>query len=346
MPKVLLTGGSGFIAAHVLDILLKRGYEVITTVRSETKATQIRTKYPNAPLSVAIVPDIAAPNAFDDVLAQNGSGLDYVQHTASPFHYKWKDARTEVLDPAINGTNSVFAAIAKHAPAVKRVVVTSSFAAIITEGDLVNPARTFSEADWNPSTYEDGLTGAPATTYRVSKKYAEKAAWDFVKNKPGFDVATICPPMVFGPVAHHLDSLSGINTSNSRFVDLIQGKWKTEIPNSGVFVWVDVRDVAEAHVRAMELPEAGGKRFFTTAGYYDNRSILRVVSAAKVPELVEKDALPTDVDAVKGAPGADFAQEKVHKFDNAFTTKTLGISWTPLEKTAVDTVKSLLQIPA
>ncbi|KAI1106444.1 NAD(P)-binding protein [Jackrogersella minutella] len=341
MPKVLLTGGSGFIAAHVLDILLKKGYEVVTTVRSETKASQIRNKYPGAKLSIVIVPDIAAPNAFDDVIA-NTQGLDYVQHTASPFHYNFKDAKTELLDPAINGTNSVFQAIAKHAPAVKRVVLTSSFASILSAQDLHNPAKTFSEADWNPNTYEDGLAGPPAVTYRVSKTCAEKAAWDFVeKQKPGFDLATICPPMVFGPVAHHLDSLAGINTSNSRLVDIIQGKWKDEIPPSGVYLWTDVRDVAHAHVAAMERPEAGGKRFFITAGHYNNRQIASIVRAA-FPELGDK--LPDE--NVKLAAGADFPAEGPCKYDNSRATKVLGIDWIPLEKSVTDTVKTLLAIPA
>ncbi|KAI1214281.1 NAD(P)-binding protein [Annulohypoxylon truncatum] len=341
MPKVLLTGGSGFIAAHVLDILLKKGYEVVTTVRSETKASQIRAKYPGAKLSVAIVPDIAAPNAFDSVIAGE-PGIDYVQHTASPFHFNWKDARTELLDPAIEGTNSVLRAIKKHAPGVKRVVLTSSFAAIITEADLTNPNKTFSEADWNPSTYEDGLKGPPPTSYRVSKTYAEKTAWDFVKNeKPGFDLATICPPMVFGPVAHHLDSLSGINTSNARIADLIQGKWKTGIPPSGVYLWVDVRDVANAHVSAMEIPEAGGQRFFTTAGYYDNVQIAKVVRAA-YPDLADK--LPTDATPV--AKGGSLPEEGAYKYDNSRATKVLGIDWIPLEKSVADTVETLLTIPA
>ncbi|KAI0901136.1 NAD(P)-binding protein [Annulohypoxylon nitens] len=341
MPKVLLTGGSGFIAAHVLDILLKKGYEVVTTVRSEEKASQIRAKYPGAKLSVSIVPDIAAPNAFDAVIA-SAPDLDYVQHTASPFHFNWKDARTELLDPAIEGTNSVLRAIKKHAPGVKRVVLTSSFAAIISEADLTNPNKTFSEADWNPSTYEDGLKGPPPTSYRVSKTYAEKTAWDFVANeKPSFDLATICPPMVFGPVAHHLSSLSGINTSNARIADLITGKWLTSIPASGVFLWVDVRDVASAHVSTMELPDAGGKRFFTTAGYYDNVKIAAAVRAA-YPELADK--LPTEATPV--APGGAFPAQGTYKYDNTRATTVLGIDWIPLEKSIADTVKTLLTIPA
>ncbi|KAI1471949.1 putative NAD dependent epimerase/dehydratase [Daldinia caldariorum] len=342
MPKVLLTGGSGFIAAHVLELLLKRGYEVLTTVRSETKASQIRAKYPGAKLSVAIVPNIAVPNAFDEVIANN-PGIDYVQHTASPFHFKFSDARTELLDPAINGTKGILQAIAKHAPSVKRVVVTSSFAAIISEAKMNDPTTVFSEADWNPSTYEDGLKGPPPTSYRVSKKCAEKAAWDFVEQeKPGFDLATICPPMVFGPVAHHLDSLRDINTSDQRFVDLMQGKWNDEIPASGVFLWVDVRDVALAHLRAMEIPEAGGQRFFTTAGYYDNARIARVVRDG-LPDLAAAGKLPGD--NVRLAPGAE-KPAQVFGYDNSRATKVLGIDWIPLEKSAVDTVKSLLEIPA
>lgn len=77
--------------------------------------------------------------------------------------------------------------------------------------------------------------------------------------------------VVFGPVVHHLASLDSINTSNERIVSLVQGKWKEAVPDTGTFAWVDVRDVALAHVLALEKPELGGKRLFTTAGYFSNR---------------------------------------------------------------------------
>lgn len=77
--------------------------------------------------------------------------------------------------------------------------------------------------------------------------------------------------MVFGPVVHHLASLDSINTSNERIVALVQGKWKDAVPDTGVFAWVDVRDVALAHVLAIEKPALGGKRLFATAGYFSNR---------------------------------------------------------------------------
>ncbi|KAI1266359.1 NAD dependent epimerase/dehydratase [Xylariaceae sp. FL1019] len=358
MPKVLLTGGSGFIAAHVLALLLERGHDVVTTVRSEEKADKIRAAYPNAKLTVVIVPDIAQPGAFDEVMQT--PGLEYVQHTASPFHYNFTDPKTELLDPAIKGTTSALEAVQKYAPTVKRVVITSSFAAILKSDELENMDKTWSEADWNPNTYgkcsglsdtrirfpsrdrQDGVNGPPAVSYRVSKTLAEKAAWDFKKDKnPNFDVATINPPLVFGPVVHHLNSLSNINTSNERIVHCITGKWKADnqIPATGVHFFVDVRDVAKAHVEAMERPEAGGNRFFTTGGYVSNREFVPLVRK-EFPQLADK--LPDE--SVKGGDYPNGKKEGTYKYDNSKATKQLGIEWISLEKSVVDTVKSLLEI--
>jgi nucleoside-diphosphate-sugar epimerase len=106
---------------------------------------------------------------------------------------------------------------------------------------------------------------------------AEKAAWEFMeKEKPGFDLATIRAPLVYGPVAHHLESLSGINTSNQKIRDFVQGKHTgDQLPPTVTFLWVDVRDLALAHVRALEVSAAGGHCFFTAAGpllsYTDSR---------------------------------------------------------------------------
>jgi nucleoside-diphosphate-sugar epimerase len=258
---------------------------------------------------------------------------------ASPFHYNWTDPKTELLDPAIIGTTSILKAIKKSAPTVRRVVVTSSFASILSEEGLNDPKKVFSEADWNPSTYEDGLKDNKAISYRVSKTLAERASWKFVEEeKPNFDLVTICPPLVFGPIVHHLNSLSAINTSNQRFVDLIQGKYKTEIPASGAFLWVDVRDVALAHVEAFERPAAGGKRFFTTAGLYNNREIIAIVRK-NFPELADK--LPTD-----DITGGGYPEGGVYSYDNSRATKELGIDWISLEKSAVDTMRSLLEVGA
>lgn len=221
---------------------------------------------------------------------------------------------------------------------MKRVVVTSSAAAILDLAKATDPTTTFTEQSWNPVTIKDIHQNAN-TAYRASKKLAEKAAWDFVANKANgaqFDLVTINPPLVFGPVVHHLASLDAINTSNERIVALVQGKWKEAgaIPETGVYLWVDVRDVAEAHVRAFEKPELSGRRLFTTAGYFSNRELFDIVRKG-FPEL--KDKLPAE--DVKG--GTFPPEDKIYKVDNSETTKGTGIQWAPLDKTITDTVKSL-----
>lgn len=219
---------------------------------------------------------------------------------------------------------------------MKRVVITSSFAAIFDPAKAADPSTTFSEKSWNPVRIEE-IHEHPGTAYRASKTLAEKAAWDFFNDKANnakFDIVTVNPPLVFGPVVHHLASLDSINTSNARIVELVQGKWKQEIPETGVFIWVDVRDVAEAHVRAFEKSELGGKRLFTSAGYFSNRHIVDVVRK-NFPEL--KDKLPAE-----DAKGGDIPpKDKLFAIDNSETTKLTGIQWAPLEKTITDTVKSL-----
>ncbi|KAI3338362.1 putative NAD dependent epimerase/dehydratase [Ustulina deusta] len=339
MPKVLLTGGSGFIATHILQLLLSRGHEVVTTVRTEEKAKIIRDAHPGAKLTVVIVPDIAVPGAFDEVVQT--PGLEYVQHTASPFHFKFKDPK-EILDPAIKGTTSILEAIKKYAPTVKRVVITSSFAAILDATKFGDSTKTWSEADWNPDTYEAGITGPPGTTYRVSKVLAEKAAWDFKENeKPNFDIATINPPFVFGPVVHHLSSLADINTSNGNMVALIVGRWKSEIPPTGVHLFADVRDVAKAHVEAQDRPEAGGNRFFVTAGHFSNKEIVPIVRK-NFPQIADK--LPED-----GVSGGDYpggSVDNVYGYDNSKATTVLGIDWITLEQSVTDTIGSLLAVGA
>lgn len=313
---------------------------MITTVRSEEKAAPIRAAYPDeissGALQVVLVPDIAKSDAFDEVV--KSPGIEVVLHTASPFHFNITDPQKDLIDPAVIGTTAILKAIARSAPSVKRVVVTSSFAAILDEATASDPSTVYSEESWNPVTLDEIHRG-PATAYRASKTLAERAAWDFVNRRDAtgakFDLATINPPMVFGPVAHHLASLENINTSNQRLVDLVQGKWKEAIPPTGqALIWIDVRDVATAHIKAgLEVPEAGGKRFFTTAGLFSNAKIVEIVRE-NFPELKEKLPGPE----VKGGelPAERFG------FDNKKTVEVLGIKWIPLEKTVVDTVKSLL----
>jgi nucleoside-diphosphate-sugar epimerase len=339
MTRILLTGGSGFIAAHVLDILLEHGHSVVTTVRSQEKADKIKEAHPKnsqKDLSFAIVEDVAQEGAFDTAV-RSDPPFEAVIHTASPFHFNVTDVQKELLDPAVIGTTGILQSIKKNAPSVKRVVVTSSFASIINPSKGMAPDHTYSEADWNPVTQEEAVKD-PATGYRASKTFAEKAAWDFVeKEKPSFTLTTLCPPLVLGPIVHYLNSLDALNTSNQRIRDTIKGKFSgSEYPPGAPYLWIDVRDLADLHVKAAEDKGAANERFFTLAGYFNGEKIVDAVRK-NFPEY--KDNLPTE-------QGGGFPEGGVYKFDNSKSIKVLGAKYRPLEESVVDTVKSLKAVGA
>jgi nucleoside-diphosphate-sugar epimerase len=244
----------------------------------------------------------------------------------------------ELLDPAVIGTTGILKSIKKSAPSVKRVVITSSFASIVNPFKGNWPEHTYSEEDWNPLNAEQAVEN-PANGYRASKTFAERAAWDFLeKEKPNFTLATICPPLVLGPIVHYLNSLDGLNTSNQRIRDIILGKAKDEIPPTGTYIWVDVRDLAEAHVAGIEKEEAANKRFFITAGYFSNKEIAQIVEK-NFPQY--KEGLPT-----ASTPGGDYPEEGVYKYNNKRGIEVLGLKYKSLEESIKDTVKSLQAIGA
>ncbi|KAI8633441.1 hypothetical protein F5Y19DRAFT_462455 [Xylariaceae sp. FL1651] len=337
MTRILLTGGSGFIAAHVLETLLERGHSVVTTVRSSQKGKLILDAHPNHSrdtLDYVVVEDIARPNAFDKAVVSEPP-FEAVVHTASPFHFKSQDNQKELLEPAVNGTVGLLKAIYENAPSVKRVVITSSSAAIL---DPSQPTKVFSEADWCPITEEEALMG-PANGYRASKTFAERAAWKFVEEKkPNFTLAVCNPPLVFGPVLHHLESLSALNTSNERIRDLMAGAGKQVCPPSVNHLFVDVRDLALGHALAVEKPEAGGQRFFMVGSKFSNREIVEIMRDA-FPEL--RDNLPSGEAALR--PG-DYPPQGSFGFDNSRSKQVLGLSFRSLRESIVDSVKSLQQI--
>ncbi|KAF2500757.1 dihydroflavonol-4-reductase [Lophium mytilinum] len=337
MTRVLLTGGSGFIAAHTLDLLLKNGHSVVTTVRSQDKIDRIKKIYPDVgkdKLDFVIVPDIAVEGAFNEAVVSTPP-FEAVLHTASPFHFNVTDIQKQLIDPAVIGTTGILRAIKKNAPTIKHVVITSSFAAIVNPEKMAWPGHTYSEADWNPMTLED-IKGSVPLGYRASKTFAEKAAWKYVEDeKPGFTLSTVNPPMVFGPIINHLQDLDNLNTSNQRIRDAALGKFKDEIPDSGVTLWVDVRNVAQAHVAAFEKPEAAGKRFFTTQGTYNNKQICQIIKK-NFPQY--KD-LPTD-----STPGGDYGEAGPFTADNSRSVEVLGLKYIPLEQSIVDCVKSLQSV--
>ncbi|KAI6961768.1 ADP-ribosylation factor-like protein, partial [Hortaea werneckii] len=190
----------------------------------------------------------------------------------------------------------ILKSIKKSAPSVKRVVITSSFASIINPYKGSWPEHTYTETDWNPITPQQAIEN-PANGYRASKTFAERAAWDFLeKEKPNFSIATMCPPLVLGPIVHYLNSLDALNTSNQRVRDIMMGKAKDEIPPTGTFIWVDVRDLALCHVLAMEKEGAANKRFFITTGYFSNKEIAEIIGK-NFPQYKEGRALDSRVRA-------------------------------------------------
>ncbi|KIW14268.1 hypothetical protein PV08_07050 [Exophiala spinifera] len=337
MTRVLLTGGSGFIAAHVLHLLIQRGYSVVTTVRSPAKAEQIRAAYPSVGtdrLDFTIVEDIAQDDAFDDALTSTPP-FEAVIHTASPFHFNVTDVQRDLLDPAIIGTTGLLRSIVRKAPTVKQVVITSSFASIVNPFKGSWPEYTYTEEDWNPVTLQQALESI-ANGYRASKTFAERAAWEFLQQQdpPPFSLTTFCPPMVLGPVISHLGSLDNLNTSNQIIRDLILGKHKrTKIPENATFTWVDVRDLALCHVLALEKPGAADQRFLVAAGYFCNRELVDIIRK-KHDQL--RDQLPTE-----NSPGGRYPEAGLYKVDSSKVRKTLGVTWRNLADTVTDTVNSL-----
>jgi nucleoside-diphosphate-sugar epimerase len=333
---VLVTGGSGFIAAHVLDSLLSRGHSVVTTVRSREKGEKILEAHPSESkdsLSYVIVPDMSIEGAFDEAV-QSSPPFEAVIHTASPYHFnaKTNDEIKALIRTAISGTTGILKAVKAFAPTVKRVVVTSSFAAIV---DPKKPLTyTYTEEDWDPVTEEEAYQN-PLTAYRASKTFAEKAAWDFVRDEsPNFRLSTCNPPLVLGPIVHYLNSLDALNTSNQRVRDLITGAAKSKCPPTGNYLWVDVRDLADGHVLAMEKEETAGKRFFITNGNFNNHQIVDII-AEDFPEY--QDVLPQG-EALK--PG-DYPEGGPTGWDNTQSLKVLGVNYRPLKASIVDTVRSL-----
>ncbi|KAG7804982.1 hypothetical protein KL924_005305 [Ogataea haglerorum] len=253
VPKgsvVLVTGGTGFIGAHCIRVLLENGFKVKAAVRSKTKGEQLVKSFEqyNPALTFGVIEDVSDFGS----LMRLAEGCLGILHLASPYTYAVKDFAKELLDPALNGTRTVMEAASAH-KSIKRVVITSSFAAVFDATKGLQPNVVLTENDFSPLTYEDGVnTKDPAVAYRASKIVAERAAWDFIKEKkPSFDIAVLCPPMVYGPLAttELLPSLDNLNFSNLTIWKMATSGSTAPVPPTKGPVYVDVRDLAFAHYR-------------------------------------------------------------------------------------------------
>lgn len=247
MSKVLVTGGSGFIAGHCIAQLLAAGHQVRTTVRTPEREAAVRALTPGAGerLSFAV-----ADLESDAGWLSAAEGCEYVLHVASPFPLGAPRHDDDLIRPAREGALRVLRA-ARDA-GVRRVVITSSFAAV-GYGHAPQSER-FDETSWT------NVDGPAVTAYTKSKTLAERAAWDFIAREGGgMELTSVNPVGVLGPV------LGNDYATSVRFVKmLLDGK----IPGCPriSFGVVDVRDVADLHLRAMIDPAAAGQRFIASAG--------------------------------------------------------------------------------
>jgi dihydroflavonol-4-reductase len=251
MSNILVTGGSGFVGGHVILQLLDAGHDVRTTVRSLTKEQAVRDTLAHAGAkNLDRLSFVAADLNQDEGWAQAVAGCDYVQHVASPFPLAQPKDENDLIRPAVDGTLRVLRA-ARDA-GIKRVVLTSSFAAIgYGHGDQ---AAAYTEADWT------NVDGPAVQPYMKSKTLAERAAWDFVEREGnGLELAVVNPVGIFGPV---------LNEDLSTSIEIIKRMLEGGLPGAPrlYFGVVDVRDVAGMQIKAMTAPNAKGERFLAVAG--------------------------------------------------------------------------------
>ena len=253
---LLVTGASGFIAEHIILKALEAGHRVRGSVRSKGKIRTVRealSRHLSDPQPMLerlefVELDLSNDNGWNTAM----SGMDALIHAASPFPLVQPKDANEVIGPAVDG--ALRALQAAKASGVKRVVLTSSGYAMIEKA--LEPGRTeYNEDDWSDP------NDPTSTPYSRSKTLAEKAAWDYVKNQaPEIGLTVINPGLVLGPP---LDT--ELSTSIKVVKRLLDGR-DPALPHFG-FPVVDVRDVAEAHLRALDRPQAIGKRIMVAGDF-------------------------------------------------------------------------------
>ena len=268
MEKVLVTGATGYIGLHCVQQLLNQGYAVNGSVRSPERKEEVfealqKHNTPTENLNLFTF-NLTEDDGWDEGM----EGCDYLLHVASPIALE-NHNEDFFVKPAVAGVKRAFKYAKKHN--VKKVVLTSSVAAIF---DTLEEKTDYDETDWsdpeNPS----------ISHYAKSKTLAEKAAWDFVKNEDNpFELAVINPALVIGP------SLSGdLGESNKAIAMVTTGKMPVAVPLQ--FGYVDVRDVAAAHLLAMQNSNTNGERFALAEKdlwYKDVAKVLRDNGFDKAP---------------------------------------------------------------
>ncbi|KAK3067365.1 hypothetical protein LTR53_015810 [Teratosphaeriaceae sp. CCFEE 6253] len=303
---VLVTGANGFIASHVADQLLQRGYKVRGTVRSDAKAEGLHKAFahygPNA-FAAVTVSDMAADGAFDDAV----KGASGIVHVASVVNYSpiWD----EIVTPTAQGATNLLSAAHKE-PGVKSLVYTSS-----------------SLATWLPAPdTEIGPESSAIAAYAASKVEAERAVWRFVgEEQPRFQVATVVPDMNFG---RSLQADGPASSSASWAAGLYEGdSWALSLPP---FWFVDVVDDARLHVAALLDPSCAGQRIFAAAEPFNWNDLLRIFRKLRPGKAFMADA----------EMGRNLSRVPNQEAE-ALLRKWFGKGWTGLEESVGETIAGL-----
>ena len=336
--SVFVSGATGYIAQHVVSMLLEENYTVIGSARSQEKADHLMALFGNNPkLSMVIVPEISNLDAFDEAFKKHGSEIKVVLHTASPFRFDVTEIERDLLIPARNGTLSILEAIKKYAAdTVERVVITSSFAAMIDFNRTGDKSFTFTEALWNPDTWESSQVDS-VHGYCGSKKFAEQAAWKFLEDNKDvlkFKMSSVNPVNVFGPQMFDSSISKKLNTSCEVINGVIQnGPDADLVPFQGQYV--DVRDVARAHMYGFQHDNAINQRLLMSAGNFVTQDVVNQLNA-DFPQLKGKIPVGKPEEGTNGQPwGATL--------DNSKTKATLGYEFIGFKQTVDDTVAQILK---
>jgi len=330
---VLVTGGTGFVAGWCIVELLKRGYAVRTTVRDLGKADSVRAAVatqvdPGERLTI-VVADLSADAGWGPAVA----GCDYVLHVASPMGGVASDDPNDWIAPARDGALRVLRTAT--AAGVRRVVYTSSTAACAPR--LQGPDSLSDETAWTD------LSDPDSNAYRQSKAIAERACWDFMAEREGpTQLTTVLPSAIFGPILS-----TGTLGSVMVIGRLLSGKMPGS-PKVG-FTVVDVRDLADAHIRAMTSPEAAGQRFIAGGDYMWMPDIARELRARlgdrgrnvpkrTIPNFAVRLAARRD----RGLLGIIPTLGRRHAFSSAKAQRLLGWRPRPGVETVVDCAESLI----
>jgi len=333
---VLVTGGSGYIGSWVVKGLLEKGYTVRMTLRDKSK----KEKY-------EFLTDIADKNKgeleiWEADLLKKGSfdeaalGCDSIIHMASPFILNVKDAQLDLVDPAVKGTSNVLEA-ANKSNSVRKVILTSSVAAIYGDAiDMKNQHLSkFTENEFNTSS---SLDHQP---YSFSKVQAEKKAWEIAKQQSSWELIVVNPSFVMGP------SLGSISQSESiKFMrNILSGKFKSGAAEL-YFGYVDVRDVASAHIYCLENKAEG--RHILAERVTDILSFSNLIEA----EYKDKYKLPKSNNPkwVLSLIGSFFGLSRKFvknnvgipiQFDTSKSIEKLHLTYTPLQQTVRDMVDQM-----